>query len=60
VQTLGAYALLDLRASWRFLPQWRLETKLLNATDRDVQPVRDYQGLGRQVWVGLRYDMKGF
>jgi vitamin B12 transporter len=60
VQPLGAYALLDLRASWRFLPQWRLETKLLNATDRDVQPVRDYQGLGRQVWVGLRYDMKGF
>ncbi|WAC74265.1 TonB-dependent receptor [Roseateles sp. SL47] len=60
VEPLGAYALLDLRASWRFLPQWRLETKLLNATDRDVQPVRDYQGLGRQFWVGLRYDMKGF
>lgn len=60
VQPLGAYALLDLRAHWRFLPQWRLETRLLNATDRDVQPVRDYQGLGRQIWVGLRYDMKGF
>ncbi|ALV09167.1 vitamin B12 transporter [Roseateles depolymerans] len=60
VQPLGDYALLDLRATWRFLPQWRLETRLLNATDRDVQPVRDYQGLGRQIWVGLRYDMKGF
>ncbi|SEL27259.1 vitamin B12 transporter [Roseateles sp. YR242] len=59
-EPLGGYALLDLRASWRFLPQWRLETKLLNAADRDVQPVRDYQGLGRQFWVGLRYDMKGF
>ncbi|UXH80733.1 TonB-dependent receptor domain-containing protein [Roseateles amylovorans] len=58
--TLGAYAVLDLRASWRFLPQWRLEAKLLNAADRDIQPVRDYQGLGRQAWVGVRYDMKGF
>ena len=57
---LGAYAVLDLRASWKFLPQWRLETKILNAADRDVQPVRDYQGLGRQAWVGVRYDMKGF
>lgn len=57
---LGAYAVLDLRASWKFLPQWRLEAKVLNAADRDVQPVRDYQGLGRQAWVGLRYDMKGF
>ncbi len=58
--TLGAYAQLDLRASWRFLPQWRLEAKLLNATDRDIQPARDYQALGRQAWVGVRYDMKGF
>lgn len=57
---LGAYALLDLRASWRFMPQWRLETKLLNAADHRVEPVRDYQGLGRQAWVGLRFDTKGF
>lgn len=58
--TLGGYALLDLRASWRFLPQWRLEAKVLNAADRDVEPVYAYQGLGRQAWVGVRYDMKGF
>jgi len=58
--TLGGYALLDLRASWRFLPQWRLEAKVLNAVDRDVEPVFGYQGLGRQAWVGVRYDMKGF
>lgn len=57
---LGAYALLDLRATWRFLPQWRLEAKVLNAADRDVQPVYTYQGLGRQAWIGVRYDMKGF
>ena len=58
--TLGAYALLDLRASWAFMPQWRLEAKLLNAADRRVEPVRDYQGLGRQAWIGLRFDGKGF
>ncbi|PTT92927.1 TonB-dependent receptor [Pelomonas sp. HMWF004] len=57
---LGAYALLDLRTSWRFKQQWRLDFKILNVADRDVQPVRDYQGLGRQAWIGLRYDTKGF
>lgn len=56
---LGGYALLDLRATWRFMPQWRLEAKLLNAGNRDVEPVRDYRGLGRQAWVGLRFDSKG-
>jgi vitamin B12 transporter len=57
---LGAYAVTDLRATWRFLPQWRLEAKVLNVADRDVQPVYTYQGLGRQAWIGVRYDMKGF
>lgn len=57
---LGGYGTVDLRAAWRFMPQWRLEAKVLNVGDRDVQPVRDYQALGRQAWVGVRYDMKGF
>ena len=52
---LPAETTLDLVASWRFLPQWQLQAKLLNATDVDVQPVRDYQGLGRQAWLVLRY-----
>ncbi|HEY4082922.1 MAG TPA: TonB-dependent receptor [Burkholderiaceae bacterium] len=56
---LGAYALIDVRATWHFLPQWRLEAKVLNVADRDTQPVRDYQGLGRQAWIGLRFDSKG-
>ena len=41
------------------MPQWRLEAKVLNAADRRVEPARDYQGLGRQAWVGLRFDTKG-
>ena len=56
---LGGYGVLVLRASWRFLPQWRLEGKLLNALDRRVEPLRDYQGLGRQAWLGLRFDSQG-
>ena len=56
---LGGYAILDLRASWRFRPQWRAEARLLNALDRRVEPVLDYQGLGRQAWIGLRYDGHG-
>jgi vitamin B12 transporter len=57
---LGGYGIVDLRAAWRFLPQWRLEAKLLNALDHRVEPVRDYQGLGRQAWLGIRYDAVGF
>ncbi|MEO8921354.1 MAG: TonB-dependent receptor, partial [Caldimonas sp.] len=56
---LGGYALVDLHASWRFSPQWRLEAKLLNALDHRVEPVRDYQGLGRQAWLGIRFEGRG-
>jgi vitamin B12 transporter len=57
--TLAAYETLDLRARWRMAKQWQLEAKLLNATDRTIEPVRDYQSLGRQAWIGLRFDSKG-
>ena len=57
--TLAAYETLDLRARWRFAPQWQLEAKLLNATDRTIEPVRDYQSLGRQAWIGVRFDSQG-
>ena len=56
---LGSEQTVDLRTSWRFAPQWRLEAKLLNATDRRIEPARDYQGLGRQAWLGLRFDGGG-
>jgi vitamin B12 transporter len=56
---LGGYGVLDLRATWRFQSQWRLEAKLLNALDHRVEPLRDYQGLGRQAWVGVRFDGQG-
>lgn len=56
---LGSYETLDLRAGWRFAPQWQLEAKLLNATGRDYEPTRDYQALGRQAWIGVRFDGRG-
>ncbi len=58
--TLGGYGILNLLAYWRFAPQWRLEAKLLNALDKDVEPMRDYQSLGLQAWIGIRFDAKGF
>lgn len=57
---LAAHATLDLKARLQLAPAWQLEAKLLNATDRDVEPARDYQALGRQAWVGLRYQGQGF
>ncbi|MEO7056518.1 MAG: TonB-dependent receptor [Caldimonas sp.] len=56
---LGGYGVLDLRASWRLQRQWQLEAKLLNALDHRIEPVRDYQGIGRQAWLGIRFDSAG-
>ena len=53
---LAAETTLDLGARWRLAPRWTLQAKLLNATDRDTEPARDYQGLGRQAWLGLRFE----
>ena len=57
--TLAAYETLDLRARWRVAKQWQLEARLLNATDRTIEPARDYLSLGRQAWIGVRFDGKG-
>ncbi len=59
VVQLGGYETLDLRTTWRMTPQWSLEAKLLNATNRNIEPLRDYQALGRQAWLGLRFDSAG-
>jgi vitamin B12 transporter len=56
---LPSYALLNLNGRYRFAPLWQLEARLLNAADKAYEPVHDYQGLGRQFWIGLRYDGRG-
>jgi len=55
--TLPEETTLDLKARWQFAAHWTLEAKVINATDEDLQPVRDYQGLGRQAWLGVRYEL---
>jgi vitamin B12 transporter len=57
---VGDYQTLDLSARWRFAPQWQLEAKVLNATDREYVPAYNYQALGRQAWIGVRFDNKSF
>lgn len=58
-QLLPSYALLNLNARYRLAPRWQLEARLQNATDKEYEPVADYQGVGRQLWLGLRYDGAG-
>jgi vitamin B12 transporter len=53
---LAAYRLLDLGAHWQLAPSWRLEAKLLNAFDKRYEPAKDYGALGRQAWIGVRFD----
>lgn len=53
---LEAETTLDLAATWRVAPGWRLSARLDNATDETRVPVRDYQGLGRQAWLVLRWE----
>ena len=58
-QWLAAYQTLDLKLLWRFAPQWHVEAKLLNATNRSYAAALDSPAPGRQAWVGLRYRMGG-
>jgi vitamin B12 transporter len=56
---LGGYGTVDLHTIWRWRPHWRLEARMLNALDHRVEPVLHYEGLGRQAWIGVRYDGTG-
>ena len=56
---LGGYGTLDLRVARRLDKSWRVEAKLLNALGHQIEPLLDYRGLGRQAWIGLRYDSVG-
>ena len=55
-RTLAAATTLDLTLRRTLARGLTLEARVLNATDRDVEPARDYQGLGRQGWLGLRWE----
>lgn len=57
--TLRAYTTIDLKAQWRISPGLWLDARLLNATDEDYEPARSYQSMGRQAWLGLRWEWAG-
>jgi vitamin B12 transporter len=54
---LAAETTLDLAATWRFAPGWQLMARLDNASNEARVPARDYQGLGRQAWLVLRWSL---
>lgn len=54
---LAAETTLDLAATWRLAAGWELTARLDNATDEARVPARDYQGLGRQAWLVLRWSL---
>ena len=56
---LPAYLTVDLQARYKVTANWRLEARLLNAFDRRYETLRDYPALGRQGWLGIRYDGAG-
>jgi vitamin B12 transporter len=56
---LGGYGVVGVRVAWRPRPTWRIEARLDNAFDRRIEPARDYRGLGRQAWLGVRFDSAG-
>lgn len=52
---LAAETTMDLSALWRLNRHWQLQAKVVNATNQDLQPARDYQAPGRQFWLSLRH-----
>ena len=53
---LAAATLLDLSLARTLSKGLTAELRLLNATDRDYEPARDYQSLGRQALLALRWE----
>ncbi|HEY2622177.1 MAG TPA: TonB-dependent receptor, partial [Dyella sp.] len=52
---LGGYSTTDLRASYTFLPDWRIEAKLANVFDRNYETAYYFNQPGRTWFLTLRY-----
>lgn len=50
---LGGYALLNLRAGWRATPDWQVNARLENLTDRDYALEQGFNTAGRSAWLEL-------
>ena len=52
---VGGYATTDLRASYRFAPDWEVEGRLANVFARHYETVRYFNQPGRGAFLTLRY-----
>lgn len=52
---VGGYGVVDLRAEWKFMPQWTLGLNLNNVGDKRYETVYGYNQPGREAYVSLRY-----
>ncbi len=55
---VGGHGTLDLRAEWRFQPDWSLGASLNNVGDKRYETVYGYNQPGRELYVTLRYAPK--
>lgn len=55
---LAAYTTLDLHADWQFAPQWSVQAKLNNATDRRYETALGYNQSRRAGYLTLRWQPK--
>ncbi|HEX7817481.1 TonB-dependent vitamin B12 receptor [Dyella sp.] len=55
VNRMGGYATTDLRASYTFAPDWRVEARVANVFDHNYETAYYYNQLGRTWYLTLRY-----
>lgn len=55
-EKLAGYALVDLRADYRFSPQWKFIARINNALDADYQLSAGYNTPGINGFMGLEYN----
>lgn len=52
---LGGYGALDLRVEYAVAPEWRIQARVVNATDHDYETAAFYNQARRSYFVTLRY-----
>lgn len=52
---LGGYATADLRADWKFAPQWAIGLRVNNVADKTYETARGFNQPGREGFLTLRY-----
>ena len=56
-QRMGGYTAIDLRGEYVFNPEWRLQARIVNLTDKDYETAWQYEQTGRAFFLTLRYGL---